>query len=150
MKRSCWEGCFLQSIQKQNYADARFILSALGAWFIAALVLLAAASAIVNRAELGSGSMGYVSSAISFLSAFAAGARAGRMRKAGTLYTAAVSAAVITTLLLTVGFIIDGSDLEASGVLSVVSFTFAGCMAGCVFLGGGSKKKRRGNRTKFT
>lgn len=140
----------MQSIQKQNYADARFILSALGAWLVAALVLLVAASAIVNRAEMGSGSMGYVSSAISFLAAFAAGVRAGRVRRAGTLYTAAVSAAVITTLLLTVGFIIDGSDLEASGVLSVVSFTFTGCMAGCVFLGGGNKKKRRGGRTKFT
>lgn len=140
----------MQSGQKQNYTDAHFILSALAGWFISAPALIVLAAIIVNRAQMGSRSIGYASSVLSFLCAAAAGIAAGRTRKAGKLYTAAVSAAVITTLLLTVGFLIDGTDLDASGVLSVVSFTFAGCLTGCVCFSGKGSKRRRGGRTKFT
>lgn len=140
----------MQTNKKQNYADARFIPSALAAWFISAPILLAAASAVVNRAELGGGSIGYISSLVSFLAAVAAGAAAGRVRRAGTIYTAAVSAAAITTLLLTFGFIAAGTELEVAGVLSVVSFTFSGCLVGCVFFGRSGAKRRKRGRTKFT
>lgn len=128
--------------QKTDYADAGFIVSAMAGWGIAALALLTVASLILDRVEIGSVGFAYVSSALSFLCAVFAGMAAGRARRAGTLYTAAVAAAAITTLLLTVGFIIEGPSMESAGVISVVSFTFAGCMVGAVFFGRPSKRRQ--------
>ena len=127
--------------QNTDYSDAGFIASAAAAWMLAALPLLALASFILSRMDIGGGCIGYLSSGLSFLAAFFAGAAAGRVRKAGAVYTAAISAAVIATALLTVGFMIKGASIEASAVLSVVSFTFSGCLCGAV-LPGGKKKSR--------
>lgn len=130
--------------QNADYADAGFILSAVTAWFIAAVFALLLASFILNRIDIGNACIGYVSSAISFVAAIFAGIAAGRVRKTGALYTAAVSAAVIVTALLTIGFIVEGAGIEADGVISVVSFTFAGCLAGAVFFPQREKKRRQG------
>ena len=127
--------------QKADYTDPGFILSAMTAWVLAALGALALASFILWSTELGGGCIGYISSALSFLAALFAGAAAGRVRKAGALYTAALAAAAIVTVLLTVGFMIKGASIEASAVISVVSFTFAGCLSGALLFG--DKKQAR-------
>lgn len=128
--------------RRADHTDAGFILPAVAAWCIGALVSLLLAAFVLFRFELGGASVGYVSSAVSFAAAFAAGAAAGRARRSGMLYSAAVAAAVIVTGLLTVGFMISGPDLQPSGVISVVSFTFTGCAAGAVFLGGGGNRRK--------
>ncbi len=51
-----------------------------------------------------------------------------------------------TTALLTIGFIVEGSAIEAAGVLSVVSFTFTGCAFGAVLFGG---KKRKNYKQRY-
>ncbi len=132
--------------RKGNYTDAGFILPAVTAWFAGALVSLLPAAFILYRFDLGGGSVGYISSAMSFIAALAAGAAAGRARRSGTLYCAAVAAAVIVTMLLTVGFIIAGPDIQSSGVISVVSFTFAGCASGALIFGSAGNRRKSGPR----
>lgn len=122
--------------------DMRFLLRALLVWVLAAVVLLPAAAALVSRTEMGTEAIGYVSSAISFLTAVCAGAAAARGRKGGVLYAGLLTAAAVTILLLTIGFLIEGAAMEASGVLSVVTFTFAGCLVGSVFFIGRSARKK--------
>ena len=121
--------------------DGKAAARAAAAWAMSAIVLLIIASAIINASNCGEYIMGYVCSALSFLSAFSAGAAAVGKGRKGTLYAGALTGAVITTVLLTVGFIVKGSETEASAVLSVVSFTFAGSIAGAVIFGRGSASK---------
>ncbi len=123
--------------------EPRTILSALAAWAVSALVLVCIASLILSKVSLGEGAMGYVSSALSFLSAVCAGAALGRSRSAALIYPALLTAAVLVTALLTIGFMVEGADLQASGVLSVVSFSFAGCLAGAVLFGGRKPVKHK-------
>ena len=126
--------------------EPRTILSALAAWAISALILLCIASLILSKISLGEGAMGYVSSALSFLSAVFAGAALGRAKSGGIIYPALLTAAVLVTALLTIGFIVEGADLQSSGVLSVVSFTFSGCLLGAVLSGG---KKTRSHKKRY-
>lgn len=123
--------------------DGKAAARAAAAWAMSAIVLLIIASAIINASNCGEYIMGYACSALSFLSAFSAGAAAVGKGRKGTLYAGALTGAVITTVLLTVGFIVKGSETEASAVLSVVSFTFAGSIAGAVIFGRGSASKRK-------
>ena len=125
--------------------DMRFLIHALTAWGLSAIVGLLVASLLVQRAGIGMGGVGYVSSAVSFITALFAGAAAIHSRKQGGLYVGLLTAAAITTILLTIGFLIDGSELESSGVLSVVTFTFSGCLVGSVFLG----RKTSHKKTRF-
>ena len=122
--------------------DLRFLLKGLAAWAVAALLSLLIASAIVSKTSMGVGPMGYISSALSFLSAFFAGAFAAKARGRGGLYAGALTAAVLCVLLLTVGFLIEGQAMEASGILSVATFSFSGSLAGSVFLGGSKRTKK--------
>lgn len=126
---------------KTGAGEARLILSALLAWAAAALALLCAAAFILTKVRVGEGAMGYISSALSFLTAVCAGAAVGRGGSGGAIYPALLTAAVLTTALLTIGFIVEGASIEAAGVLSVVSFTFTGCAFGAVLFGGGRKRK---------
>ena len=127
--------------------DLCFLLKASVAWAGSALVLLLLASLIVSKANMGMGPIGYVSSSVSFLAAVFAGAYAAKERKGGGFYTGFMTAAIISMVLLTVGFIIEGQEIDASGVLSVVTFTFSGCLVGSVFLGG---RKNKAKRTQFS
>lgn len=126
---------------KTGAGEARLILSALLVWLVSALVLLCAAAFILTKMSVGEGAMGYVSSALSFLTAVCAGAAVGRGSSGGVIYPALLTAAVLTTALLTIGFIVEGTSIEAAGVLSVVSFTFTGCAFGAALFGGGRKRK---------
>ena len=123
--------------------EPRTVLCALAVWAVSALVLLCIACLILSKVSLGEAAMGYVSSALSFSSAAFAGAVLGRGRAGGVVYPAMLTAAVLVTVLLTVGFIIEGADLQSSGVLSVVSFTFTGCLFGAVAAGGKKSKSHR-------
>ena len=123
--------------------DGRAAARAAAAWTVSAIVLLIAASAIINASDCGEYIMGYVCSALSFLSAFSAGAAAAGKSGKGTVYIGALTGAVVTTVLLTVGFIVKGTETEASAVLSVVSFTFAGSITGAVIFGRGNSSKRK-------
>ena len=128
--------------QRADYSDGGFILPAMAAWCAGAIVSLLLAALVLLRFELSGSAVGYLSSSISFLAAFAAGAAAGRIRRTGALYSATVAAAAIVTALLSVGFIIAGPELPSSGVISVVSFTFTGCAAGAVTAGSSGGRRR--------
>lgn len=123
--------------------DGKAAARAAAAWTASAIVLLVIASAVINASDCGEYIMGYACSALSFLSAFAAGAAAAGRGKKGTVYVGALTGAIITTVLLTVGFIVKGAETEASAVLSVVSFTFAGSIAGAVIFGKGTVTRRK-------
>lgn len=126
--------------------NLRYLLHAITAWFITAGALLLLTTIIVSKASVSSGALGYLSSAMSFLTAAAAGMAAGKSGTGAKLYTGLITAAVIVTVLLTIGFLVRGSQMESSGILSVVTFTFAGCLFGAVFLSG---KKNVPKRSKF-
>lgn len=129
------------SLQK---IDMRFLLYGAAAWGLSAAALLPAVSLICLKTGVGERSMGYISSALSFVIAAVAGAVAAR-KSGGGILVGALTAVVIIILLLTVGFIIKGAELSSGGVLSVTSFTMAGCVFGAVFLSGrkGKGKKSR-------
>ncbi len=118
---------------KGEYYDPTFLLSAFFTWLITAVSLLLVSTIILSETGCSEKSLGYTSSAVSFLSAMAAGIAAGRKRKAGAVYTALLTAVALTTLLLTVGFLVNGNSIEASSVMSVVSFSFSGCLVGLIF-----------------
>ena len=131
---------------KTGAGEARLILSALLVWAVSALTLLCVTAFALTKLSAGEGAMGYISSALSFLTAVCAGASVGRNSGTGVIYPALLTAAVLTTALLTVGFIVEGSAIEAAGVLSVVSFTFTGCAFGAVLFGG---KKRKNYKQRY-
>lgn len=123
--------------------DLRFLLNAAVTWILTAAVLLFPATAILSARGAGVQTMAYVSAGISFFAALAAGAAAGKSRGRGALLTAAVTALALIVCLLTIGFLIRGSAPDPSGVLSVASFTLAGCAVGAVFFSKTGKKTKR-------
>ena len=127
---------------KGEYYDSGFLLSAVFTWVLSAVLLLLIASIVMNEIGCNEQSIGYVSSLISFVAALSAGIAAARKRKNGVLYTALLTASVLVTALLTLGFIINGSDIEPSAILSIISFTFTGCLAGVVFYSPAKKRRQ--------
>ncbi len=125
-------------IHNRNPAGSlRLLLHAIGIWFLAALVLLTVSAFLLSRIPVGSAVLGYWSSALSFLSAFFAGLKAGDRRQDGSIAACLSAGLLLSILLLTTGFLFGGG-LDPSGILSVVSFTFAG-----VLLGGLAAGRRR-------
>ena len=126
---------------KGEYYDSGFILSAVLAWILSAALLLLISSILLNELGCNEQSLGYVSSLISFLAAVAAGVAAARKRKSGLLYTALITASVIVTALLTLGFLINGPDIEPSAIMSIISFSYSGCLVGMFFYTPSRKRK---------
>lgn len=122
------------SASKLGCLQGRQLLRSLLCWLCTALVSSVIAALIMARLRLGEAALGLCSGSINFLAAFAAGASLGRVRDQGLLYSACVSAAVITVALLTVGFMAAGEDMSSAGILSVVCFTFTGCISGSAVL----------------
>ena len=118
--------------------EARVILHAAAAWAAAAVVLALLAALAAAQLSVPEGAMGYISSAMSFIAALVAGSRTARGRKTGAVYAGLVAGVVIT-----LGFIVAGDGIAEDGVLSVVTFTLAGCVAGSVFFAGGRKRPAR-------
>ncbi len=125
--------------------DLKFLFRGIVVWSISALVLLLILSAVVSKCSISSSSIGYISSALSFATAFLAGTLALKGNNNGLLVKGFILSAALTILLLTVGFIIKGDCMKPSGILSVVSFTLSGCLLGCVmssfFKGNSSGRK---------
>lgn len=120
----------------------RLALKSLCVWTAAALIMLTAASLVLSRTGVGSQVLGYVSSALSFLCAAAAGAAAGK-RTDRPLAQALVTAIALVILLLTIGFLARGRELNASGILSVTTFTIAGTLAGALLFAGKKRSRRK-------
>ena len=128
---------------KGELPDSSFLLRVAAAWLLCALILLPAAAFVLNASGATERALSMTSSAISFLAAVGAGIAAAKKRRTGAVYTALLSAAVLVTALLTVGFLIAGEKLDPSAVLSLVSFSFAGCLFGAVVLCNPAKKNRK-------
>lgn len=106
----------------------RMLARALFAYLLSAFVLLVLASFLLSRTNAGSDVLGYVCSGISFLSAFLSGRVLAHSQKDLSFYAAFLFAVLLIILLLTFGFLAGERSLDPSGVLSVVSFTFAGVL----------------------
>lgn len=129
-----------------EFPDVRFVLNAVVAWCVSALLLVVIASLITTASGISLNAVAYISSALSFISAFVAGMRAMRERGKGAIITGAVVGVTITILALTLGFIIDAAKIQADGILSVVTFTIAGAVTGSVLCPQKKRKKGRGRR----
>ena len=119
--------------------DIRYLLSSILFWFVCSLALLPAAALGAHIFECGETTMGYISSALSFLTALLAGAKAMQIRKKNAVATAVVTGVCIILLALTLGFIIAGDKLSAAGILSLVTFSICGSLVGAVFFPGQKK-----------
>lgn len=128
--------------------DIRFLPDAVLTWFISALILLPLAAMTAQLVKCGEAGLAYISSALSFMTALAAGAKAMHTRKKKAVTTAAISAMTIIIAALTLGFIIAGDKLQSDGILSLVTFTFSGALVGSVFFSGGSAKQKRSTTAK--
>lgn len=130
----------------KNLGSVRALLRAVLVWGACAFLLLALASLILTKASAGSEILGYCSSAISFICAAAAGFSASQQRRDMPLWQGALIAIILVILLLTLGFLVRGKNLNPSGIMSVVSFTFAGTLLGALAARKGRGKKRKRGR----
>ena len=126
--------------------EGRCLLRAAAVWIIGALLLTVLATFIANAAGLGEGSLGYISSAVSFLAAAAAGFASVYENQTGRLVSALITATVLVILLLTTGFLIKGGELDPSSIMSLVSFTYAGTLLGAVIKPAKTSSKRHFGR----
>ncbi len=120
---------------RYSMGSLRLLARSLLAWAGTALVLLLLTALILSRTGTGSAVLGYLNSALSFLSALAAGIAAGGQKGSGGLGQALVTAVTLIILLLGMGFLLADS-LNPSGVLSVVSFTLTGVLLGALLTRG--------------
>lgn len=119
-----------------------FALRAIAAWLIVALPLLFIAAFIAKRAALDTRGMAYLSAALSFAAAAAAGLFAARSWQGARLTCGVFCGGCITVILLMLGFIISGNDMPSEGVLSVASFSLTGCVFGSVISRRGGRRKK--------
>ncbi len=118
---------------KSNHGgELKFILRGFIVWALSAIILLLVAAIIISKSSVSSGSIGYVSSAMSFTAAFLAGILSSKGSKSGLIVKGLILSAALTIVLLTLGYLIGGDGMKSSGILSVVSFTFSGCLLGSV------------------
>ena len=135
--------------ENRGLPDGRYLLRAGLAWTVSAAVLLLVGTLAANSLGLGEQGLGIMSSAVSFLAAFAAGFIATRSCTASRLFISLTTATALIIFLLTVGFLIKGEEMNASAILSIVSFTYVGVLSGSIL----PPRKRNGKKyhsTKLT
>ncbi len=137
----------MNEVKTKSLGDIKLILRGIVVWAISAAILLLIASLVFSQSSISSSFMGYCSSGISFLAAMFAALFACRGQTKGVIYQGMICAAVITVLLLSIGFASEGEKIKSAGVLSVVSFTIAGSLLGTVmspviFSGGRSRRMK--------
>ena len=110
--------------------DGGSLLRAAAAWMLSAPALLALAAFAANVTGAGERCIGYISSAVSFLAAAAAGYNSARNQKTAGIAAALVTTTALVILLLSIGFLIKGEEMNASSIISLVSFTYAGVLVG--------------------
>ena len=113
----------------------RQLLRALLVWILSALLLTLLSALILSKTGTGSAVLGYLSSALSFLAALAAGFSSGGKKGSAFLFPALLTAGFLILILLTAGCI-AGEALNPSAVLSVVSFTLTGVLLGSLIARG--------------
>ena len=126
----------------KNRPDLLFLLKAGAVWLTAAVILLVLSAGIISAMNLSASSVAYFSACVSFFSAFAA-AFSACTGKEGRWKCGLLIGLVLTMLLLMLGFIVEGRDLSADGVLSVVSFTMTGALAGGLFAPANRRNRNR-------
>ena len=133
----------MRSFRGRGLPTGKSLLHALGVWLLSALILTCAAALLVNAFGLRETQLGYVESLISFFAAFFAGSTAVRRGNSGRLLTALVAGTSLVVVLLTLGFLAGGKGFDPSSILSVVSFSYAGCFAGALLYQKRMNKDRR-------
>lgn len=113
------------------------------AWLLTVCILLLVFSFLVSRTSASEQTLAYLSSALCFLAACAAGRQAARGLKCGTLLCGALCAASLVAVLLLCGFLIDRDKMSSDSVLSLVTLSFAGALFGSVFLSGRIRQRPR-------
>ena len=111
----------------------RCLLLAVLVWWLSALILCVLAAAVLRAHDAGSEVFGYVSSALSFVCAFLAGAIG--LRGRGGVGAAMLCACGLCLMLLSVGAAAGRRAPDPSGVLSVLSFSLTGFLAGALLTG---------------
>lgn len=126
----------------------RMLVRALCIYVLAAFLLLVLASFTLWRSNVGSESLGYVSSAVSFLAAFLSARFLMHSQNQTSLAAALLFGLFLVIVLLTFGFLTGKRSLDPSGVLSVVSFTYAGVLAGSLLCFSAPGKRKRSRPSK--
>ena len=135
-------GVFLQKNDSSQLPGPGRLLRAVLAWTISAAALVLLGALLLRLLHAGEEALAYVSAAVSFLSALAAGLAAGKGGGA-RLLSGLICGFSLCILLLSLGFLIKGKALDASAVLSVTSFTIAGALSGAFINRSGKRKRRR-------
>lgn len=126
--------------ENRGLPDGRYLLRAGLAWLVSAGVLLLVSTLAANSLGLGEQGLGIMSSAVSFLAACFSGIAATRCCPVSKLFVSLTTATALVIFLLTVGFLIKGEGMNASAILSIVSFTYAGVLTGSIL----PRRKRNG------
>ena len=126
----------------KNRLELLFLIKAAAIWLITAMILLLLSAGIISAMNLSSSSVAYFSAGVSFLSAFGAAFTA-CMGKSGKIKYGLLTGLALTVLLIMLGFIVEGKELSADGVLSVVSFTMTGGLAGGLFAPANRRNRNR-------
>lgn len=108
----------------------RILFRVLLIYVFSAFLLLSLTSFFLARSDAGSNVLGYVSSAVSFLASFLSTQFLLRYQKSRSILSAMLFGLLLVIILLTIGFLAGEHSLDASGVLSVASFTLTGTMLG--------------------
>lgn len=133
----------MRRIDHVSLSGPGFLFRAAAAWAISAALLVLLGALLLSLLHAGEEALAYVSAAVSFFAAFAAGLSAARTGAASRFAVGMISGGALCILLLTLGFLIHGGDLDASAVLSVASFTVAGALSGALLSALGGKKRRK-------
>lgn len=123
--------------------DVRSVLTGCAAWGLCSLMLSLSAALLMTLVDIPAGAVGYICSSLSFASALFAGMRAMRGKERGALVLGLAVGTAVTIIALTLGFLISENALDADGVLSVVTFTLSGALAGALLSPKGKKRRKR-------
>ena len=133
---------------KIEAGEIGFLLYGAAMWGLSALISLCLISFLLSVTNVSSSVLGYVSSALSFAAAVAAGIEAAKKRGRAGLLTGLIIGVFLTALLLTIGYIITESSLSPDGIISVSAFTVSGCLLGGIMLPRKKSKKSRKRKWK--
>ena len=131
---------------EKDRGELLFVVKAILTWIIWAFTLTLIFSFIISKTSFDSSYIAYISSVISFISAVFAGHKASICRRDSGINTGLFTAIFLIIFILTIGFVVKGESISSSGVISVVSFTFAGVIVGACGIAG----LRYGNRKKIS
>lgn len=120
--------------------NPRFILTGCISWTVSALVLSLLTALIMSLTDIPESAVGYICSALSFVAAFIAGLFAMRNVEKGAMLLGLFVGMTVTVVALTLGFLLSDTAPEPDGVLSVVTFSLSGALAGSVMC---PKRKRK-------